>query len=157
MSCVLGCFFATLEHDYLIVQIGNWQAPFGIIFVSDTLSAIMVLLTAIVSLSVGIYSTAAINPSRIRFGYFMNFHFLIMGLLGVFLTGDIFNLYVWFEIVIISSFVLLTLGGKKMQMEGAIKYVSLNMLASAVFFDGHRDSIWYYRDIEHGRSGCENR
>lgn len=126
-------FMATLEHDYLIVQVGNWQAPFGIIFVSDTLSAIMVLLTAIVSLSVGIYSTAAINPSRIRFGYFMNFHFLIMGLSGVFLTGDIFNLYVWFEIVIISSFVLLTLGGKKMQMEGAIKYVSLNMLASVVF------------------------
>lgn len=56
-----------------------------------------------------------------------------MGLLGSFLTGDIFNLYVWFEVVIISSFVLLTLGGKKMQMEGAIKYVTLNMLASTIF------------------------
>src|SRR5690625_526486 len=63
----------------------------------------------------------------------MNFDFLVMGLLGVFLTGDIFNLYVWFKIVIISYFVLLTLGGKKMQMEGAIKYVSINMLASTIF------------------------
>src|SRR5690554_7097315 len=126
-------FYATDKYNYLIVQVGDWQAPFGIIFVSDTLSSIMTLLTAIVSLTVGIYSTAAINTSRIRFGYFFIFHFLIMGLLGVFLTGDIFNLYVWFEVVIISSFVLLTLGGKKMQMEAGIKYVTMNMLASIIF------------------------
>src|SRR5690606_11505195 len=126
-------FFATEEYEYLIVQVGSWEAPFGIIFVSDSLSAIMVVLTAIVSLAVGIYSTVAINPGRIKYGYFVIFHFLVMGLLGSFLTGDIFNLYVWFEVVIISSFVLLTLGGKKMQMEGAIKYVTMNMLASIIF------------------------
>lgn len=126
-------FFATQEYGFLILQAGNWQAPFGITFVSDTFSSIMVLLTAIVSLAVGIYSTAALNLSRIKYGYFFIFHFLIMGLLGTFLTGDIFNLYVWFEVVIISSFVLLTIGGKKMQMEGAIKYVTMNMLASTVF------------------------
>src|SRR5690606_2693243 len=56
-----------------------------------------------------------------------------MGLNGAFLTGDVFNLYVWFEVVIISSFVLMTLGGKKPQMESAIKYVAINMLASVVF------------------------
>src|SRR5690554_3865561 len=116
-------FFATQQEGFLILQAGGWQAPFGITFVSDTLSSIMVLLTAIVSLTVGIYSTASLNVSRIKYGYFFLFHFLIMGLLGAFLTGDIFNLYVWFEIVIISSFVLLTLGGKKMQMEAGIKYV----------------------------------
>ncbi len=126
-------FFATEEFGYLIVQVGSWEAPFGIIFVSDSLSAIMVVLTAIVSLAVGIYSTVALNPSRIKYGYFVIFHFLVMGLLGSFLTGDIFNLYVWFEVVIISSFVLLTLGGKKLQMEGAIKYVAMNMLASIIF------------------------
>ncbi len=126
-------FFATREHGFLVLQAGNWQAPFGITFVSDTFSSIMVLLTAIVSLTVGIYSTSALNISRIKYGYFFLFHFLIMGLLGTFLTGDIFNLYVWFEVVIISSFVLLTLGGKKMQMEGAIKYVTMNMLASTIF------------------------
>ncbi len=126
-------FFATQEYGYLIVQVGSWEAPFGIIFVSDSLSAIMVVLTAIVSMAVGVYSTVALNPSRIKYGYFVIFHFLVMGLLGSFLTGDIFNLYVWFEVVIISSFVLLTLGGKKMQMEGAIKYVAMNMLASIIF------------------------
>jgi len=126
-------FQATDKFGYLIVQVGSWEAPFGIIFVSDTFSSIMVMLTAIVGLAVGIYSTAALNPSRIKYGYFVVFHFLVMGLLGAFLTGDVFNLYVWFEVVIISSFVLLTLGGKKMQMEGAIKYVTLNMLASVIF------------------------
>lgn len=132
VMCVL-LFKATLKNDYLVLQAGNWQAPFGITFIADTLSAIMVLLTAIVSLAVGIYSTAALNESRIKYGYFFTFHFLIMGLLGAFLTGDIFNLYVWFEVVIISSFILLTVGGKKMQMEGAIKYVTMNMLASVIF------------------------
>src|SRR5690554_913368 len=132
IQCV-RLFEMTLENDFLILQAGNWQAPFGITFISDTLSAIMVLLTALVSLAVGIYSTASLNESRIRFGYFFTYHFLIMGLLGSFLTGDIFNLYVWFEVVIISSFVMLTLGGKKMQMEGAIKYVTMNMLASIIF------------------------
>src|SRR5690606_12118865 len=124
---------ATDKYNYLILQIGNWEAPFGIIFVSDTFSSIMVLLTAIVSLAVGIYSTFALNLSRIKYGYFFIFHFLVMGLLGAFLTGDLFNLYVWFEVVIISSFVLLTLGGKKLQMEGSIKYVTMNMLASIIF------------------------
>ncbi|MGE4346071.1 MAG: proton-conducting transporter membrane subunit [Flavobacteriaceae bacterium] len=126
-------FIATQREGFLILQAGNWQAPFGITFVSDSFSSIMVLLTAIISLTVGIYSTAALHINRIKFGYFFIFHFLIMGLLGAFLTGDIFNLYVWFEVVIISSFVLLTLGGKKMQMEAGIKYVTMNMLASIIF------------------------
>src|SRR5690554_1217583 len=126
-------FNLTLTHKNVLLQIGGWDAPFGISFISDTFSAIMVLLTAIVSWAVGIYSTSAVNVSRIKYGYFFTFHFLIMGLLGAFLTGDIFNLYVWFEVVIISSFVLMTLGGKKPQMESAIKYVAINMLASVIF------------------------
>jgi len=130
-ACVL--LFRAAQDNFLILHAGGWKAPFGITFVADTFSSIMVLLTAIVSLTVGIYSTVALNVSRIKFGYFFLFHFLIMGLMGVFLTGDIFNLYVWFEVVIISSFVLLTLGGKKMQMEGAVKYVTMNMLASVIF------------------------
>jgi len=132
LQCI-GLFVRTQQNDFLTLQIGGWQAPFGITFVSDSFSSIMVLLTAIVSLTVGIYSLYSLNVSRIKYGYFFIFHFLIMGLTGAFLTGDIFNLYVWFEVVIISSFVLLTLGGKKMQMEAAIKYVTMNMLASTIF------------------------
>jgi multicomponent Na+:H+ antiporter subunit D len=112
---------------------GNWQPPFGITFVCDTLSATLVLLTSITGLAVGIFSTIGISFNRIKYGYFPIFHLLLMGLQGAFLTGDLFNLYVWFEVVIISSFVLITLGGKKIQMEGAIKYVAMNMFASTIF------------------------
>lgn len=129
----LKLFLMTWNEGTLTLQLGGWKAPFGITFVADMLSAVMVMLTATVSLAVGVFSTAGISKNRIRYGYFFIFHFLIMGLLGAFLTGDIFNLYVWFEVVIISSFVLLTLGGRKRQMEGAVKYMTVNMLASIIF------------------------
>lgn len=129
----LSLFVTTYQNDYLVLHSGNWKPPLGITFVADTFSAVLVLLTSIVSFAVGMFSIGGISNQRISYGYFPIFHLLIMGLIGAFLTGDIFNLYVWFEVVIISSFVLLTLGGKKVQMEGAIKYVAMNMLASAIF------------------------
>jgi multicomponent Na+:H+ antiporter subunit D len=117
----------------ITLQAGNWKAPFGITLVADTFAATLILLSAIVGLAVSVYSRGAIVTKRVRFGYFAILHFLLMGLNGAFLTGDIFNLYVWFEVIIISSFVLLTIGGEKMQIEGAVKYFTLNMLASVIF------------------------
>lgn len=112
---------------------GGWEAPFGITFVVDVFSAIMVLLTAICGIAVSIYAVGSIRAKLIRFGFFPILHFLLMGLNGAFLTGDIFNLYVWFEVIIIASFVLITLGGEKVQIEGAVKYVTMNLLASIIF------------------------
>lgn len=136
MICLL-CAFLLFQHvwsnGFVTLHTGNWKPPFGITFICDTLSATIVLVTSLVGFAVGIFSTVGISVNRIQYGYFPIFHFLLMGLMGAFLTGDLFNLYVWFEIVIISSFVLLTLGGKKMQLEGAIKYVAMNMLASTIF------------------------
>jgi multicomponent Na+:H+ antiporter subunit D len=114
----------------------NWEAPFGIVFVADLLSATMVLLTSIAALAVSIFSATGVGRARMLYGYFPIFHFLVMGLNGAFLTGDIFNLYVWFEVVIIASFVLLTLGGRKAQLEGAVKYMAMNILASTFFLTG---------------------
>ncbi len=122
-----------LQHGILTMQAGEWQAPFGITFVADAFSATMVLLTAISGMAVIVFSTGAIRNARLKFGYFPILNFLLMGLNGAFLTGDIFNLYVWFEIIIIASFVLITIGGEKAQIEGAIKYVTMNLLASAIF------------------------
>ena len=99
------------------MQAGNWEAPFGISFVADMLAATLVLLTAISGLAVAIYTSGTVILPRLRFGFLPIFHFLLLGLNGAFLTGDIFNLYVWFEIIIISSFVLITLGGEKPQLE----------------------------------------
>ncbi len=126
-------FSEIYNNGILTSQAGEWVAPFGITFVADLLSGTMVLLTAIAGLGVAIFSTGSIRNARLKFGYFPIFHFLIMGINGAFLTGDIFNLYVWFEIIIIASFVLLTIGGEKAQIEGAMKYVTMNLLASAIF------------------------
>jgi multicomponent Na+:H+ antiporter subunit D len=135
ISLIIAIFLFSeiYSHGIYTSQAGEWKAPFGITFVADLLSVTMVLLTAIAGLAVAIFSTGSIRNARLKFGYFPILHFLLMGLNGAFLTGDIFNLYVWFEIIIIASFVLLTIGGEKAQIEGAIKYVTMNLLASAIF------------------------
>src|SRR5690606_36680269 len=120
----------------LVMQAANWEAPFGITFVADVFSSSMVLLTSFSGLAVSVFSAVGLARARMQYGYFPMLHFLIMGLKGAFLTGDILNLYVWFEVIIISSFVLLTLGGRKAQLERAVKYMALNILASTFFLTG---------------------
>ena len=115
------------------LQVGSWQAPFGISLVADLLASIMVLITAVIGLAASIYSLGSMDEEREKFLYYPLLQFLLMGINGAFLTGDIFNLYVWFEVMLISSFVLLALGGKREQLEGAIKYVTLNLVSSAIF------------------------
>ncbi|PMR76661.1 Na+/H+ antiporter subunit D [Billgrantia endophytica] len=121
------------RDDYVVIQMGGWQAPFGITLIADMLSAVMILLTGIIGLSLAVYSLASTGPGHERFGYYPLMHMLLAGVSGAFLTGDIFNLYVWFEVMLVASFALLILGGEKAQMEGAIKYVTLNLLASVIF------------------------
>ncbi|MDO9620893.1 MAG: proton-conducting transporter membrane subunit, partial [Moraxellaceae bacterium] len=121
-------------HDgILVLQLGSWQAPFGISLVADLLAAIMVTLTGIVSVCTALYSLATINREYTHYGYYPLMFLLLAGVNGAFLTGDIFNLYVWFEVMLLASFALLTLGGERAQMEGAIKYVTLNLFSSAIF------------------------
>ena len=129
-------FYIVWNNGIQTIQLGDWAAPFGITLVADTLAVTLVLITSFVSFAVAIYSTANVVASRVKFGYYPIYHFLILGLTGAFLTGDIFNLYVWFEVIIISSFVLLTIGGRKIQIEGAVKYFTLNMLSSIIFLTG---------------------
>src|SRR5690554_4600018 len=133
LAIAIWLFELVWSEGIQIMNAGGWKAPFGITFVVDVFSAVMVLLTAICGVAVSIYSTGSIRNKLIKFGFFPILHFLLMGLNGAFLTGDIFNLYVWFEVIIISSFVLITLGGEKTQLEGAVKYVTMNLLASIIF------------------------
>lgn len=120
----------------IATQPGNWPAPFGITIVADTFSAIMVLLGAIVAFCAVLFAAANTDEYRTRFGFFPLVCALMLGIMGAFLTGDLFNLYVWFEVMLISSFVLLGLGGERQQMEGAIKYVTLNLISSTMFLAG---------------------
>lgn len=123
----------TWTNGIQVVQAGNWPAPFGITLVADLFSATMVCLTGFIGLAVTIYALGAIDRRREIFGFHPLIHVLLMGICGAFLTGDIFNLYVWFEVLLIASFVLLTLGGERPQLEGAIKYVTINLLSSTIF------------------------
>jgi multicomponent Na+:H+ antiporter subunit D len=121
------------REGLLAVSIGSWPPPYGIVLVADLLSALMLLVCTLVSWATVIYSTAWIDPERERMGYYSLIFALLVGVNGAFLTGDIFNLYVWFEVLLVSSFVLLVLGAERGQVEGGLKYVALNLLASSFF------------------------
>jgi multicomponent Na+:H+ antiporter subunit D len=125
-----------LANGVVAAQMGGWPAPFGITLVADTLGAVMVVITAITALAVSIYALADIPESMERLGYHALFHVLIAGVCGAFLTGDLFNLYVWFEVMLISSFGLLVLGGSKAQLDAGIKYVTLNLISTVLFLSG---------------------
>ena len=125
-----------IESGYLTSQVGGWQAPYGIILVADLLAAIMVLFVGLIGFSVILYSLISCKPEDFSSAFHPLIHFLIMGVSGAFLTGDIFNLYVCFEIMLMASFALLTLEGRAEQTEGAVKYVVLNLLSSAFFLAG---------------------
>jgi len=116
-----------------VVHVGNWPAPYGITLVIDLFSAIMIAVTGFVGFNIALYALSDIDRGRNRFGFHPLMHILLMGVCGAFMTGDLFNLYVWFEVMLMSSFVLMALGGERSQLEGAVKYVSLNFIASVIF------------------------
>jgi multicomponent Na+:H+ antiporter subunit D len=125
--------YAISTEGIQATQMGNWVAPFGITLVSDLFSAMMILITGLMGFLVTLYSLGSIDREREHFGYYPLFCIMLMGVCGAFLTGDIFNLYVWFEVLLISSFVLLALGGEKRQLASSIQYVTINLLSSAIF------------------------
>ncbi|MEM9853607.1 MAG: Na+/H+ antiporter subunit D [Pseudomonadota bacterium] len=125
-----------LQNGVLAGQMGGWPAPFGITLVADRLSAVMVVITAITALAVSVYALTDINERKEYLGYHALFNVLIGGVTGAFITGDLFNLYVWFEVMLISSFGLLVLGGKKEQIDGGVKYVTLNLVSTILFLSG---------------------
>nr|MBS0036794.1 hypothetical protein [Saprospiraceae bacterium] len=129
-------FVKIYKNGVLFTQAGDWEAPFGITFVADLFSATMLVITALSGLAVSIFASGSMSRRRSLFVFFPIYHFLLMGISGSFLAGDLFNLYVWFELIIIASFGLITLGGGRRQLEGALKYVTLNLLASILFLTG---------------------
>lgn len=118
------------RHGIRVVAVGSWPPPFGIVLVVDHLSAAMVLATGVIGLAVIVYSLASVDPQRESLGYHPLCHIQLLGVIGAFLTGDLFNLYVWFEVLLIASFALLVLGNDPAQLRGAIKYVLINLLSS---------------------------
>jgi multicomponent Na+:H+ antiporter subunit D len=119
-----------------VLQIGNWPAPFGITLVADLLAALLVLAVGVVAFSVSAAAFAGVDPRREAFGYHPLIQILLMGVCGAFLTGDLFNLYVFFEVMLVASFVLMALHRSSVQLEAAFKYVTINLIASSIFLTG---------------------
>lgn len=120
------------ENQRIVLQMGLWAAPYGITVVADGLSTIMLTLTAILAAAIVPYAMGTLDQ-RERMNFYPLLLFLIMGVNGAFLAGDLFNLYVFFEVLLMASFVLLTLGGQQAQINAGIRYVVLNLMASTVF------------------------
>ena len=126
----------TWREGIHVLEVGGWPAPFGIVLVADMLSAVMVTVTGAVGLAATVYSFRVVDDGRLRAGYYAFIQVLLMGVSGAFLAGDIFNLYVWFEVMLMASFVLLVIGGERPQFEAGMKYVALNLVGSVMFLSG---------------------
>ena len=140
ISSILGLATAILylisasSGQISVYNLGEWAAPFGIVLVLDQLSALMVVLTYALATAILWYVSHEWD-TRGRYFHAM-FHFLLMGLCGAFLTGDLFNLFVFFEILLMASYVLLLHGQGKARFQLGIHYVTINLLASALFLIG---------------------
>jgi multicomponent K+:H+ antiporter subunit D len=114
-----------------IYAVGDWSAPFGIVLVADPLSTLLVCLTTLLGVVCVLYASAG-DDEKGSF-YHPLVHFLVLGVNGAFLTGDAFNLFVFFEVLLIASYSLLMHGGDKKNTRAALHYVILNLVGSAIF------------------------
>ncbi|HWJ78601.1 MAG TPA: Na+/H+ antiporter subunit D [Niallia sp.] len=115
------------------VNLSNWDAPFGITIVSDMFSALLVLTTNIIAFACLIFSFKGLERERENYFFYAIVQFLLVGVIGAFSTGDIFNLFVFFEVMLMASYVLLVIGNTKNQLRETVKYIIVNVVASALF------------------------
>lgn len=120
----------------LVLEAGGWPAPFGIVLVCDRLAALMLAISAFVAFCCAVFSLADVGRADTRGGFHTFFHVLLGGVNGAFLAGDLFNLFVWFEVMLLASFVMISAGGSREQIGGGMKYVTLNLISSALFLTG---------------------
>ncbi len=120
----------------MITFVSNWSAPFGISVVYDMVAALLVLTTSLVMFFIVIYSFQSIGYEREKYYYYPMVMFMITGINGAFTTGDIFNMFVFFEVFLLASYVLITLGSRKIQLQEGFKYLVVNVVSSNFFLVG---------------------
>jgi len=122
---------SVLQNGALMYAVGDWQAPFGIILYVDLMSAMLVALTAFLGLGITLYSFSGTDKEGKYFHPLVQFQML--GVYGAFLTNDLFNLFVFFEVLLIASYTLLIHGGGKHKTAANVHYVILNLIGSSLF------------------------
>ena len=144
LSCVLGVAMAIglvfwVQHTSGVQAVGvylpaNWPVPYGIVLVADRLSAMMVLLTSVLGLAAVLYASARWHKAGVHFHPL--FQLQLMGLYGAFLTADLFNLFVFFEIMLTASYGLLLHGSGWARVRSGLHYIAMNLMASSMFLIG---------------------
>ena len=113
---------------------GNWQAPFGIVLALDRLTALMLVLTSSIALASSVFAAARWHKAGVHFHPL--FQLQLMGLSGAFLTADLFNLFVFFEIMLAASYGLLLHGSGRLRVQAGLHYIAINLAASSLFLIG---------------------
>ncbi|HEX5564266.1 MAG TPA: Na+/H+ antiporter subunit D [Sporosarcina sp.] len=124
------------QEGILRLDFGGWLPPYGILFVADSFAMLLVVTASLVTGILLIYAFSSIGKQYEHMFFYPFVFFLVAGVNGSFLTGDLFNLFVCFEVMLLSSYVLITMGGRKIQLIESIKYVTINVLSSWFFLMG---------------------
>ncbi|WP_293575993.1 monovalent cation/H+ antiporter subunit D [Phaeobacter sp.] len=130
ISVALG--FQAADGTVQVYELGNWPAPFGIVLVLDQLSAMMIVLTTVLAMAVVLYAIGTGWDER-GANFHALFQFQLMGILGAFMTGDAFNLFVFFEVLLIASYGLMIHSGGAQRFRAGVQYVAYNLLGSTLF------------------------
>ena len=120
----------------LVMSFGGWGAPFGITFVADLLGAALATAAGLVALAVAVFARAEIRSRRRRAGFDPLFLGMLAAVSGAFLTGDLFNLYVWFELMLVTAVGLVTLDRRRAQIDGALRYAAMSMMGATFMLVG---------------------
>lgn len=134
LIAALGLLLQSAQGDIAVTLLGDWPAPYGIVLLCDRLSALMLTLTGLLATAALLYATGGSDVSGRHFHAL--FQFQLFGLAGAFLTGDLFNLFVFFEVLLMASYGLLLQGGGAARTRAALHYALLNLIGSLLFLLG---------------------
>lgn len=128
----VGCALVLAVNDGAVLRsaFGNWPEPFAIAFHIDRLSAVLILITGLMALASLIFAQSDADPGRDQPLLLPLVHGVLAGVAGAFATADLFNLYVWFEVMLIAALGVLALGGRRDQLDGTFKYLTLNLIGT---------------------------
>ncbi|TSB46802.1 Na+/H+ antiporter subunit D [Alkalicoccobacillus porphyridii] len=135
LTLAISVYLAILvyQRGILTLEFGDWQAPFGIVFVADLFATFMVVLSSLIGAICLFYGFTTLSKKREAYFYYPFYLFLLTGVNGAFLTGDLFNLFVFFEVMLIASYILIVFGGTGYQLRESFKYVIINVFGSILF------------------------